>query len=80
MCFLVYLQKQLSFETMAKGSFFTFVAGAAIGAAAVFLTLTKEGEQFVKESRKVLDKYSSDLKEKFNCDGFCEESDSNSEN
>lgn len=60
---------------MAKGSFFTFVAGAAIGAAAVFLTLTKEGEQFVKESRKVLDKCSSDLKEKFSCDGFCEESD-----
>ena len=65
---------------MAKGTFFTFVAGAAIGAAAVFLTLTKEGEQFVKESKKVLDKYSSDLKEKFNCDGFCEEAESNSEN
>lgn len=56
---------------MSKGSvFFSFVTGAVIGAAAVFLSMTKQGEEIVQEGRKAFDKYSSDLKEKFN--SYCE--------
>lgn len=67
---------------MSKGSsFFAFVAGAAIGAAAVFFTLTKQGEELVQEGKKAFDKYSTDLKDKFNCHcGKTEDEDNSSEN
>ncbi len=56
---------------MSKGSvFFSFVTGAVIGAAAIFLTMTKQGEELVQEGKKAFDKYSSDLKDKFN--SYCE--------
>ena len=52
---------------MSKGSvLFSFVTGAVIGAAAIFFTMTKQGEDLVQEGKKAFDKYSSDLKDKFN--------------
>lgn len=47
---------------MAKsGSLFTFLLGAATGAAAAYLALTDEGREMVKEGRKAAGKYSDEV-------------------